>query len=207
MPSFVRAGPQGAQAVRTAVPELSDEDLLVGFAASDPQAAAAFVGRFRGRVFGLAFTILGESRAAEDAAQEALLRVWRNAAVFDSRRGTVSSWLLTITRNVAVDALRARRAVPIDPDDLLRAAFAAPEREPGDVAALHDDLRRMRDALSLLPDEQRRAVVLARIWGLSAQKVADHEGIPLGTAKTRIRTALLRLRAALAHELDRESCG
>ena len=158
-------------------------------------------------VAALAFTILGESRAAEDAAQEALLRVWRNAAVFDSRRGTVSSWLLTITRNVAVDVLRARRSVPIDPDDLLRAAFAAPEREPGDVAVLHDDLGRMRDALSLLPDEQRRAVVLAGIWGLSAQKVADHEGIPLGTAKTRIRTALLRLRAALAHELDRESCG
>ena len=101
---------------------------------------------------------------------------------------------------MAVDALRARRAVPIDPDDLLRAAFAAPEREPGDVAVLHDDLGRMRDALSLLPDEQRRAVVLAGLCGFSGREVSEVERIPLGTAKTRIRSGLLRLRAVLAVE-------
>jgi RNA polymerase sigma-70 factor (ECF subfamily) len=148
-------------------------------------------------VFGLAFTILGESRAAEDVAQEALLRAWRHAAVFDARRGSVATWLLTITRNLAIDAARVRRPVAVAPDALLGLSRAGTERDPAEVAVVLSDVDWLRDALTGLPDEQRRAVVLAGVWGLTAREIAEREEIPLGTAKTRIRTALRRLREAL----------
>ena len=132
MPSLVQAGParRAREAVQALPPELSDEALLALFAVSDPQATSAFVERFQRRVFGLALTIVGEPRAAEDVAQEALLRAWRHAAIFDARRGSVVTWLLTITRNLAIDAIRVRRPVAIASDDLLGLSLAAPGRDP-----------------------------------------------------------------------------
>jgi RNA polymerase sigma factor (sigma-70 family) len=199
MPTVLRATPP--QPVREAVKarpsrEPSDETLLAGFAASEAHATSAFVERFQRRVFGLALTIVREPRAAEDVAQEAFLRAWRHAAVFDSRRGGVQAWLLTITRNVAIDAVRARRPVTVDPEDLLRLSMSS-ERDAAEMVAVRDEGRRAREALSGLPDEQRRAVVLAGVWGLTAREIAEREEIPLGTAKTRIRTGLIRLRRAL----------
>ena len=88
---------------------VADDALVAGMAAGDADAASAFVERFQRRVFGLAYTIVGDARAAEDVAQEALLRAWRHAGVFDPRRGSVTTWLLTITRNLSIDALRVRR--------------------------------------------------------------------------------------------------
>jgi RNA polymerase sigma-70 factor (ECF subfamily) len=142
--------------------------------------------------------LVGDRDAAEDIAQEALLRAWRHAAAFDARRGSVATWLLTITRNLAIDALRVRRPVAIDPDDLRALSLPASGRDAADVVAVGDDVARLSDALGGLPDEQRRAVVLAGLWGLTAREIAEREEIPLGTAKTRIRTALGRLRIALA---------
>jgi RNA polymerase sigma factor (sigma-70 family) len=179
---------------------VADDALVAGMAAGDSDAASAFVERFQRRVFGLAVTILSDARAAEDVAQEALLRAWRHAAVYDPRRGSVVSWLLTITRNLAIDSLRVRRPVAIDPDLLLNLAPPAAGRDPADVASVRDDIGRLRVALGGLPGEQRRAIVLAGVVGLSAREVAEREAIPLGTAKTRIRTALSRLRVAMAEE-------
>jgi RNA polymerase sigma-70 factor (ECF subfamily) len=176
----------------------SDEVLLAGYAASDPSASAAFVERFQRRVYGLALTVVGDPRAAEDVAQEAMVRAWRHGEAFDARRGSVVTWLLTITRNAAIDAVRVRRPVAIDPHDLIAITPPAAGRDPADVVALHGDLAHLRVALATLPEEQRRAVVMAGIWGLSGREIAEREGIPLGTAKTRIRTGLRRLRDALA---------
>src|SRR5690242_4574995 len=181
-----------------ATPGPSDEELLAGYAASDPAASAAFVERFQRRVYGLALTVIGDPRAAEDAAQEVMVRAWKHGEAFDVRRGSVVTWLLAITRNAAIDALRVRRPVAIDPDDLLAFTPPAAERDPGDVVALHGDIVQLRAALGTLPKEQQRAVVLAGIWGLSGREIAEREDIPLGTAKTRIRAGLRRLRAALS---------
>ena len=181
--------------------EPSDGELLARMAASEgDEAPELFVERFQRRVYGLALTILADSRAAEDVAQEALLRAWRNAGAFDPRRGSAWSWLSTITRNLAIDALRVRRRVVLDGDGLQDLCVAAPTRDPGDVAVVHDDVAWLREALTTLPEEQRRAVVLAGVWGLTAREIAEREQIPLGTAKTRIRTALGRLRSALHPE-------
>lgn len=176
---------------------LADDALLAGMVAGDADATEAFVGRFQRRVFGLAVVMTGDRRMAEDVAQEALVRAWRHGATYDPRRGSVVTWLLTITRNLCIDSLRVRRASPMAPDDLSDLSFPATGRDPGDLAGANDDARRVHAAIAELPEEQRRAIVLAGLLGRSAREVSAIEGIPLGTAKTRIRTAMLRLRAAL----------
>jgi RNA polymerase sigma-70 factor (ECF subfamily) len=180
--------------------ELSDEALLSGMAVGEQAAAVSFVRRYQRRVFGLAFKMTGDPGVAEDVAQEAMVRVWRHAPVFDPRRGSVSSWVLTITRNLAIDALRLRRAVPTDPDDFAASAMLSNEHNPEDAIRRGDARHTVRAALEVLPDEQRRAVVLAAVYGRTALEISESEGIPLGTAKTRIRTALIRLRAAVEQE-------
>jgi RNA polymerase sigma factor (sigma-70 family) len=98
---------------------LSDESLLDGLTSGEPEPAAAFVRRFQARVYGLALTIVGDPKAAEDIAQETFIRAWRYTAAHDPVRGRVSTWLLTIARNLAVDARRVRPTTPIDADVLL----------------------------------------------------------------------------------------
>jgi RNA polymerase sigma-70 factor (ECF subfamily) len=138
-----------------------------------------------------------DASVAEEVAQEALIKVWRHAPVFDPRRGAVSSWVLTITRNLTIDALRMRRAVPTDPDDFAASALMSLEHNPEDAVRRNDVRQTVRAGLATLPIEQRRAVVLAAVYGRTALEISEEENIPLGTAKTRIRTGLLRLRAAV----------
>lgn len=177
---------------------LSDETLLAGLAAGDPSSGVAFIRRFQRQVYGLAVAILGDPAAAEDVAQEAFVRVWRHAAAYDARRASVTTWVLAITRNLAIDALRIRKPEPVSPDALWAMHLPDVREEPDEAAVVADDVARVREVLMTLPDEQRRALVLAAFFGRTAREVSDVEGVPLGTAKTRIRTALIKLRAALA---------
>lgn len=176
---------------------VSDEALLAGMASRDAAAAAAFVRRFQSRVYGLALTILGDPDDAQEAAQEVFVRAWRHAEVYEPARGSVAPWLLTIARNVAVDARRMRRAVPVDPSARLFVDWPADEPGPDERAAGDDDARRVRAAIAALPIEQRRAIVLAALCGRTAREISEIEQAPLGTIKTRIRTAMLKLRAQL----------
>jgi RNA polymerase sigma factor (sigma-70 family) len=181
---------------RAHLDRLGDDALLAALALDEPDAAVVFVRRFQRRVYGLALAVTGDAGVAEDVAQQAFERAWRHAGSFDARRGSVTTWLLTITRNLAIDALRLRRPVPVDGavlDDLLPAASADVEGH----AVSGDQLRRVRAELSALPVEQRRAVVLATVLGRTSAEIAALESVPVGTAKTRLRTGLRRLRARL----------
>jgi len=183
----------------TAGDRLSDEALLAGLGAGDAELAVAFVRRFQRIVFGVALAVTGDSATAEDVAQHAFEQAWRHATVYDSRRGSVRTWLTTIAHNLAIDVVRARSAVPMDPDDLpvlLAAMTDSPER----VAVANDSAEGVRRALTRLPMPQARAVAMAGIYGMTARQVADTEGIPLGTAKTRIRDGMQKLRAAFLPE-------
>jgi len=122
------------------------------------------------------------------------VRAWRYAGSYDARRGTVLTWLLTIVRNVAVDRRRVSHAEPLDPDLLASRLQLADSRASDEEQAALLERDQLREALATLPDEQRRAVVLAAYFGRTAREIARDEGIPLGTAKTRIRTAMHRLR-------------
>lgn len=179
---------------------VSDDALLAGLATGDADAAAAFVERFQRRVFGLALALVGDARTAEDVAQETFVRAWRHAAAYDPRRGSVTTWLLTIGRNLAIDTLRLRRPLVLDPEAILDLGRDAADRSPADWAVANDDARRLHSAIADLPSEQRRALILAAFHGQTAREIGESERIPLGTAKTRIRTAMLRLRAALVSE-------
>lgn len=178
----------------------SDESLLAGLGSGDPDAAAEFVRRFQARVFGLALAIVGDRGAAEEVAQETFVRAWRHAGGFDPRRGAVASWLLTIARNTAVDASRHSRSRPMDPDAILALAHTDPAPNPEETAMIGQDVTALREALKALPGDQQRALVMAAFGGMTVREVADAEHIPLGTAKTRIRSAMLKLRTALEGE-------
>jgi RNA polymerase sigma-70 factor (ECF subfamily) len=179
------------------VHDAADDAVLAAMAAGDPDAAVAFVRRFQARVFGVAHAVLGDRDRADDVAQEAFVRAWRHGDSFDPRRGSVISWLLAITRNLAIDQLRAQRLRPTDHLESVIVRVAARDPDPASAAALDDERRRVVAALREVPYEQRRAVLLAALGGRTAQEIGDIEEIPLGTAKTRIRTGLRRVRDAL----------
>ena len=179
-----------------------DEALLAGMAMGDEASTVAFVRRYQRRVFGLALGILVDRHAAEDVAQEALFRAWRHAPVFDTRRGSVENWVLTITRNLSIDALRKQRSTPTDPDEMVNLARASHGASMEDVVAMKSMGATMMNALNEIPGEQRRAVMLASLYGRTAQEISESELIPLGTAKTRIRAGLLKLRAILESEVE-----
>ena len=185
------------------MPAASDDTLLASFALGDPDAAAAFIRRYQGRVYGLARTMLGDADLAEDVAQEAFIRAWRYAPAYDSRRASVHTWMLVITRNLAIDAMRLRRARPVAPD-----VFAALDTEtpasagPEAAAETAAEVRELRAALDELPPEQRQALLLAALCGRTAAEISESESIPLGTAKTRIRSGLLKVRASMSRRSE-----
>ena len=176
---------------------LPDETLLSGLATGDAEVALAFVRRFQRLVFGVALAVLGDIRMAEDVAQQTFERVWRHAQVYDSRRGSVRTWLTTIAHNLAVDAARVRRPAPVDPADLVDLLGTTGGDGPEQRAVAAESIAELRAALAELPAAQARALVMAGIHGLTAQEIADLEHIPLGTAKTRIRAAMGKLRTML----------
>jgi RNA polymerase sigma factor (sigma-70 family) len=175
--------------------DLTDEALLAGLAAGDSDAATAFIRRFQARVYGLVLTIVRDEGIAEDVAQETFVRAWRHARTYDPRRGRVATWLLTIARNLAIDLIRVRTVPPLDPEvvagRLQQTGPALEESQPP------DERESLRRAMAALPEDQRRALFFAAYLGRTAQEIGELEGIPLGTAKTRIRTAMLKLREQL----------
>jgi len=178
------------------VSSLSDESLLAGMAVGDQDAAAAFVRRYQARVYGLALTVVSTPAIAEDVAQETFVKAWRHAAAYDARRGQVATWLLTITRNTAIDAIRYRRETPMDPDLLTAQLVADGDRspDPDEWFATSDQIR---GALRQLPLEQSRPVVMMTFYGLTANDIAQRDGIPVGTVKSRVRRGLGALRERL----------
>jgi RNA polymerase sigma factor (sigma-70 family) len=199
MEEAVGSGGCSAQGLRDLEASLlsgpSDQELLAGLGRSDPQASAAFIDLFQRRVFGLAKSIVADPQQAEDIAQEAFVRAWRHAGSYDSQRGPVSAWLLRITRNLAIDALRKHRAQPMDPERLTaELSHTTSAAGPEESAVLAVDRGQVQQALSQLRPEQRNAIVLAVFFGRTGPEIAQSEGIPLGTVKTRIRLGMLKLR-------------
>jgi RNA polymerase sigma factor (sigma-70 family) len=170
----------------------SDEALLAAMSAGDTDAAAVFVRRFQARIYGLALTIVGVAETAEDVAQEAFVRIWRHADDYDPRRAQVASWVLTITRNLAIDVVRVRREVPTMPETVVDVLTAA-ESDTADI----DGNTQIRSALRELPRDQAVAVAMAAYYGFTAREIAERLSIPLGTAKTRIRLGMSGLRQRL----------
>jgi len=174
-----------------------DEGLLRALAAGDAAALGELYARYAPRVFGLAARAL-DSGAAEDLVQETFVAVWQHAGDFDPERGRVEPWLLQIAQRRVLNELRRRARKPTSGDEASLARIADPGADP--AAAAWRDYRRsaVRSALAQLPAAQRRALGLAFLDELTHEQVAQLLGVPLGTAKTRIRAALAALRPRLA---------
>jgi RNA polymerase sigma-70 factor (ECF subfamily) len=174
--------------------ESSDLHLLSRIASGDAGAFAAFYDRHAPVVLGLLVKMLGRRADAEDVLQETFWQVWRQAARYDPARSSPQGWLVLLARSRALDSLRRRRPAGEAPDAADRAADADPAHglEQGEQARL------VETALARLPEEQRRAIRLAFFGGLTHEQVAEQLAVPLGTAKTRIRLGMQRLRGLLA---------
>lgn len=175
--------------------------LLPRIAAGDEAAFRALYDTLAPRVLGLALRILRERAAAEEAVIDVFAQVWKQAGRFDAAKGSVATWVLTVSRTRAIDLARiqkrrTRREVDAAPE--LVEALPDPIDGPVLDAAAGERGRVLRSALARLPHDQRQAVELAFYSGLSHTEVAAALRAPLGTVKTRIRTGLSTLRTALA---------
>ena len=180
----------------------ADQHLMRSFAARDPSAADALYGRFAGRIYGLGLVMLGNDAAAQDLVQDTFVKLWRSAARYDRSRGKLETWVLLMARSLAIDAIRRRVLEARTLEHTDRPAVADQDPGPDDRAATLDLTDRARRAMSSLPPEQRAALELAYLGGKTSAEISDLEGIPVGTAKTRIRAALLRLREMLASDIE-----
>jgi RNA polymerase sigma-70 factor (ECF subfamily) len=149
--------------------------------------------------YGLALRIAKSPDLAEDAVQEAFMRVWRRAERFDPARGGPRAWFLRLVRNLVIDHIRARGSRDRTEVRSANEGVDAAEPERPDEAAVRSErAASVREALAELPQEQRRVIEKAYFEGLSHSEIAARENTPLGTVKTRIRDGVLKLRAHLA---------
>jgi RNA polymerase sigma-70 factor (ECF subfamily) len=174
---------------------LSDEALLALVAHSDDDALAELYDRYGRAAYGLALRILRDPALAQDAVQDAFLAAWRTAAGFDPRRGSASTWLMTLVHRRAVDVVRRedrRRADPLE-DAPVTSGDATDEQ-----VELREERRKVQAALQVLTPAERESLELAYYGGLSQSEIAEKLGLPLGTVKSRMFSGLGRLRGALA---------
>jgi RNA polymerase sigma factor (sigma-70 family) len=180
----------------------ADQRLMRSFAARDVGAAEVLYRRFAGRVYGLGLVMLGNEAAAQDLVQDTFVKLWRNADRYDRSRGKLETWVLLMARSLAIDAIRRRVLEVRTLESVDRPTEADQDPGPDDRAVTVDLTDRARRAMSSLPAEQRAALELAYLGGKTSAEISDLEGIPVGTAKTRIRAALLRLRDLLASDIE-----
>jgi RNA polymerase sigma-70 factor (ECF subfamily) len=176
--------------------EAGDAELLVRVADRDRVAFELLYHRYVRSVFGLALRRLRDRQRAEDAVQETFAAVWRSAASYRPERGPAAPWLYAVTRNAIVDRLRA----PVEPAGEVPETVST-EPGPADRAEASFVAWRVHRALEELPDREREVVELAYWSQMSQSEVADYLNIPLGTVKTRTRSALSRLAGLLEGEL------
>jgi RNA polymerase sigma-70 factor (ECF subfamily) len=174
----------------------TNPELMRAFARRDPGAASELYARFAPRIFGLGMVMLGNASQAEDLVQDTFVKVWRSSGSYDPGRGSVETWILLIARSQAVDLLR-RRVLEAKTMAGGTVREESLEAGPEEQAETRDLSERARRAMESLSPGQRAALELAYFGGKTSAEVAELEGIPVGTAKTRIRTALFRLREAL----------
>jgi RNA polymerase sigma-70 factor (ECF subfamily) len=176
--------------------EESQAQLLRRIAGQDRQALAEFYDLTAGTLYSTAVRILGDAHEAEEVIQDAYLQIWGKAATFDAALGAPFYWALSITRNRAIDRLRARQRRARLAEELHEAAAAdsPPSAPPFQSALGEEEQTAVRAAVKGLPGEQRQAIEMAFFRGMTHAEIAEALQEPLGTIKARIRRGMLKLR-------------
>lgn len=185
---------------------LSDEVLATQAARGNSAALEALYDRYAPTVLGLTFKIVGDRAVAEDVLQETFWRVWKSADTYQSERGSFTSWLFRIARNLAIDAYRRRstrpQRIPDGKDDVsVLEQVPDPAMDVADAAQANIQNSRIRLALASLPGVQRQVIELAYFYGMTRQEIAEATGEALGTIHTRARLGLQKLREELNTEM------
>jgi len=176
------------------LPQPSTEDdapLLALVQSGDEHAMASLFDRYSKVVYSVALRVLRDPASAEDVLQEVFMQIWRNPDSFSAARGSLGGWLAVVSRNRSIDALRRKR-----PTDSLDDVVLASSYNLADEAERNSLMGLARSAIVKLPTEQRKTLEMAFFDGLTHSEIAEITGDPLGTVKTRIRSALLTLRKA-----------
>lgn len=173
-------------------PDLAE--LLRRSGRGDTEAFAVLYDAISSRVFGLAVRVVRDPAQAEEVAQEALLEIWKTSARFDADRGSPLGWMLTIVHRKAVDRVRSVEAATTRDETWNRQTAPVDHDQTSEAAHASLDAARVRSAVATLTDVQRQAVELTYFGGYTHTEVATLLDVPLGTAKTRIRDGLIRLR-------------
>jgi RNA polymerase sigma-70 factor, ECF subfamily len=177
----------------------ADQAALARMARGEGDALAELYDRHARPIYSLALRILGDAAEAEDIVQEVFSQAWKQAGRYSASRGAVAAWLLTLARSRAIDRLRAKRARPGEVSGEGAADQLVDSSPPADSLVLSSEqVARVRAALDELPLLQRAAIELAYYEGLTHAEIADRLEQPLGTVKTRIRLAMLKLRDVLS---------
>jgi RNA polymerase sigma-70 factor (ECF subfamily) len=173
---------------------VSDGALIERVIGGEESALAALYDRYSGMLHSMLVRILRDTQTAEEILQDVFFHLWNSAAKFDSARGSLPGWLLVSARNRAIS--RLRRRIPSEGDELQENAVALPFNLESSVAQ-QQLLGKVRGALANLPEGQRQALELAYFEGMTHSEIAARTGEPLGTVKTRLRSAVETLKKAL----------
>jgi RNA polymerase sigma-70 factor, ECF subfamily len=178
---------------------MTDAEVAERLLARDEDTLRAVIREYGGAVFATAKRVISDPTMAEEVAQDAFVVLWRRPGAFDPERGTLLAFLLGVTRNKAVDLVRKEESARRTAASLLAEAEATSRQGPANEEMVEAERRRdVKDALSRLSDVQREAIVLAYFGGRTYREVAEELEIPEGTAKTRLRDGLIRLRELMA---------
>ena len=170
---------------------LDDAALLLGVQRGDESAMASLFDRYSKVVYSVSLRVLRDPASAEDVLQEIFMQIWRNPDGFIATRGSLGGWLAVVSRNRSIDTLRRKR-----PSEQVDEMNIASPYNLADEAERNNMMEKARDVIHLLPAEQRKTLEMAFFDGLTHSEIAEMTGDPLGTVKTRIRSALGTLRKA-----------
>jgi RNA polymerase sigma-70 factor, ECF subfamily len=184
----MNSGMEGPAVVKQTAPE-DDAGLLTRVEHGEEEAMSVLYDRYARIVYSVALRVLRDTASAEDVMQEIFMQVWRNPSSFVAAKGSLGGWLAVVARNRSIDWLRRKRpSEPVEEMNLVSATNLADEAERSML------MERARAAVGLLPAEQRKTLEMAFFDGLTHSEIAEMTGEPLGTVKTRIRSALATLR-------------
>ena len=183
---------RGSQIANSQPPSASDDAALLTLVRNgDEYAMASLFDRYSKIVYSVALRVLRDPAAAEDVLQEIFMQLWRNPDGFVASRGSLGGWLAVVSRNRSIDALRRKR-----PTECVEEMALASNYNLADEAERNNMMEKARGVIHQLPAEQRKTLEMAFFDGLTHSEIAEMTGAPLGTVKTRIRSALTTLRKA-----------